>query len=46
MRKIKIVWSRASKNHMTPFEQLQHIKNLTKTFITQFQQQKLVPKKH
>ncbi len=35
MRKTKIVKSKASKNHMSKFEQLQHIKNLTKTFIQQ-----------
>lgn len=46
MRKIKIVRSRASKKHMSKFEQLQQIKIMTKTIVSNFQQQKIVTKKH
>ncbi len=44
MRKVQIVRSRASKNHMTSFEQLQHIKNVSKAIVLKFQQ-KLKPNK-
>jgi hypothetical protein len=45
-RKKVIVRSKKAKNHLTSFEQLQQVKNLTKYFIEQFQQQKVITIKH
>ena len=46
MRQTKTVRSKAPKNHMTGFEQLQQIKNTSKTFVAQFQQKFITPKKN
>lgn len=44
MRKIKPYLKQVSKHHMSKFEQLQHIRSLTKTFVAQFHKKKIITK--